>query len=86
MRHVKDGLYSIVVLVFIIAAMTLVSGCAQIGEAVEQAAVLNDEALNKAEFTICNAASVGSVKRRYNTPELIETWQRLCNDSSAFTP
>lgn len=55
-----------------------VSGCAQIAN---KAADINDEALLSAEFTICNAASTGSIQRRYNTQELLKARQTICAKS-----
>lgn len=72
-------------IIILILALSATS-CAQIGQAVGVGAQANDEALSSAEFVICNAASVGSVKRRYNTQERVDTWQKLCNDQSKFTP
>ena len=42
-----------------------------------------DEGLANAEFFVCEAASVGSVKRRYGTSEeRAEAWRTLCRRDS----
>ena len=57
------------------------TGCSTIGKVVDRAADVNDEALLSAEFTICNAASIGSIERRYNTIELLNARKVLCDKS-----
>lgn len=38
-----------------------------------------DEGLVNAEWFVCNAASVGSVQRRYGkSPDLAAAWRQLC--------
>ena len=54
--------------------------------AIDKAAQANDEALKAAEFTVCQGASVGSVKRRFNTDELSKLWRKLCDQEQGFTP
>lgn len=59
------------------------------GEAVRntlagQGAVVADAALENAEWAICNAASIGSVMRRYGQdPALSEAYSTLCVPSRA---
>jgi len=54
------------------------SGCATIGTAVEKGADANDSAVQAAEFTLCQGASVGSIRRAFGTrPEI---WRELCAD------
>jgi hypothetical protein len=46
--------------------------------AVKGAAAM-DEGLVNAEWWICNAASVGSIQRRYGkSPEMAAAWRQLC--------
>lgn len=70
----------------IIFLLLLTSGCSILERGVEKAAEANDKALSTAKFTICNGASIGSVKRRFNTPELAELWRKLCEENQGFTP
>lgn len=57
----------------------LLPGCAQLGIAVDKAADANDQALIDAEFVICNAASVGAIERRYNSKQLLNAREVICN-------
>lgn len=53
----------------------------------ERGAEAYDEALDTAEFTQCNAASVGSVFRRYGADkELWDSWKTICRRSNAYDP
>lgn len=70
----------------IIMLLTLVTGCSTIERAIDGAAQANDKALNTAHFTVCNGASIGSIRRKFNTPELSELWRKLCEDKQGFTP
>ncbi|MCG8607892.1 hypothetical protein MJD09_23265 [bacterium] len=45
-----------------------------------------DEGLTNAEWFLCQAASVGSVKRRYgSSPERSKAYMDLCNATSTLT-
>ena len=72
--------------IIIVSSIFMLSGCSTVGKIASYAAQANDDALTSAEFTICNAASVGSIKRKFNTPEKVEVWKELCNDRSNFEP
>lgn len=69
-----------------VAAVLLVAGCGftQAGTAFKAGAVAKgakayDEGLANAEFFVCNAASVGSVQRRYGrSADMAATWRALC--------
>ncbi len=63
-------------IVLVIALFT--SGCATFGVIQQRAAMLNDEAIDGAIFTICYAASVGSVRRKFNSPDAIKRYNELC--------
>jgi len=69
-----------------LAIATILSGCAGISSIVDRAANINDKALEAAEFSICQGASIGSVKRRFNTPELARLWQDFCREGQGFIP
>ena len=56
----------------------LSSGCSMLGKVVDAGGEVNDKALVTSEVTICRAASVGSVLRRYNTPEKAKACLTLC--------
>ena len=68
-----------------LAVLILLTGCSSIESFVGKAAEVNDEALKVAEFSICQAASVGSVKRRFHTPELARLWRDFCNEEQGFS-
>lgn len=76
MENIKNTALFIVLIVVLSAAL---SGCSTIAQITDKAANVNDEALVAAEFTICSAASVGAVQRRYNTQELIEARKVICD-------
>lgn len=73
-------------LLIAIIVLLSVSGCSTIQKLTDYAAAANDEAVTSAEFTICNAASVGSIKRKFNTADKVKTWKELCNDKTDFEP
>lgn len=61
------------------AAALLLSGCAYTDLIADRAAEASDSALEASEWTVCRAASVGAVLRRYGTsPERMEAWRLLC--------
>lgn len=60
---------------FSILLFTL-SGCSATVAVVEKGAEINDSALEAAEFTICQAASIGAIQRRYGDSP--ERWNALC--------
>jgi hypothetical protein len=70
----------------VLLAVLILSGCAVLDPLIGKAAKVNDGALKAAEFSICNGASIGSVKRRFNTPELAKLWRELCEEKQGFTP
>lgn len=68
----------------VVFALTL-TGCAAFDVATGKAANINDEALNAAEWTICYAASIGAIRRKYSTPDKAKVWRELCS-TGEFTP
>lgn len=64
----------------------LLPGCETLNMVTEQAAKVNDQALKNAEFTVCQGASIGSIRRRFNTPELAELWRKMCTEQQGFKP
>lgn len=68
-----------------ILALTL-SGCSAITRMAEKGATANDEAVSIAMFTLCQGASVGAIKREFNTAERAEIWAKLCDKSTALLP
>ena len=65
-------------LVCVFLVVLLSSGCSMVSKVVDAGGEVNDKALVTSEVTICRAASVGSVLRRYNTPEKAKAWITLC--------
>lgn len=88
----RDGrglIASIGITVLTMAAIVLLSGCAQYtagsAAALDLGATVNDEALIAAEIVICRAASVGAVERRFmRSQEDWETWNRMCRNDDAL--
>lgn len=64
-------------------SLTLISGCSTIQNYIGKVADANDEAIKAAEFAICKGASVGSVLRRYDTPEKAKAWADLCESKNS---
>lgn len=69
-----------------VAAITLAScGFTQTGDFVRETVAVKgaqamDEGLVNAEWFVCNAASIGSVKRRYGkSAKLADAYTALCN-------
>jgi hypothetical protein len=57
----------------------LLTGCASLDYAADRGADVSDGALEAGEWTICRAASVGAVLRRYGTdPARMAAWQAMC--------
>ena len=56
----------------------LLSGCSIVDKAVVVGAKANDELVDGSITTICNAASVGSIKRKFNTKQMKDVWNELC--------
>ena len=74
--------------ILLVGVLVSLSGCSIIGKLASAAGDASDEALASAEFTICNAATVGSILRRYDTLEEARVWQSLClpNVKDVLTP
>lgn len=56
----------------------LLSGCSMLDKAVDVGAKANDELVDNSITTICNIASVGSIKRKFNTKQMKDIWNELC--------
>lgn len=69
------------ILIMLIVVIVL-SGCASLSNALNFAGDVNDKALMSAEATICRAASIGSISRRYNTEAKAKAWKELCTDDN----
>lgn len=54
------------------------SACSAFDKVIDKGAEANDEAIRVSLTTICQGASVGSVKRQFNTPELVKLYNQLC--------
>ena len=65
-----------------VAAVVLLAGCAEF-QAVKSGvgfygAQASDETLDSAIWTICKASPVGAIGRRFNTPQLAQSWAMMC--------
>lgn len=67
-------------------ATSSLSACSTMGRLADIGKEVNDEALKTSEFTICKAASVGSIVRRFNTKELATAWINLCASPNTLPP
>lgn len=54
------------------------TACSAFDKVIDKGAEANDEAIRVSLTTICQGASVGSVKRQFNTPELVKLYNQLC--------
>ena len=66
--------------------LLLLSGCASIEQFIDSAGDANDRALIAAETTMCRAASVGSILRRYDSDEKAKAWKDLCTKDNKSVP
>ncbi|MFQ5741996.1 MAG: hypothetical protein ACE5HV_00225 [Acidobacteriota bacterium] len=66
-------------LTLLLGVLVIVSACEFLGIAKQKGAEFYDKALTETEWFMCNAASIGSIKRRYGTdPERAKTYNDLC--------
>lgn len=68
--------------ILIILMLLLLSGCSTAGRILDAGGEINDSALVAAEATICRAASIGSILRKYDTEEKARAWKELCTQES----
>lgn len=61
-------------------------GCSTIERIADYGAAANDEAVDTSVFTLCQAASIGSIRRKFDTQDKVETWQNLCSVEKEFKP
>lgn len=73
-------------LLLVSVAMLFLSGCAVLGRIADYGAAANTEAVETSVFTICNGASIGAIRRQFDTPEKVQTWKTLCADDTDFSP
>ena len=66
--------------IILLIAVSIMAGCSTFDQSVRpKVAAVYDRALESAETTICNDASVGSVKRRYwGSKERAREWANIC--------
>ena len=65
----------------------LLSGCAFSGEAIQRGTEVADTAVDAALFTLCRAATIGSIRRRFgNSEEQLAAYAVLCEEGSDVTP
>ncbi len=74
----------IIIMPLVLFAVAVLSGCGQ-GVAIRNAgAVAEDQLIDTAEWSICNAASVGSVRRKYGSDEeKAAAWRVICRSGDA---
>lgn len=91
MRAGAGCLISFLSLAALFALTVLLTGCAGYGAVksgvASYGAKAADESRMAAEWTICNAISVGAWKRAYGAnPEKADAWRRLCAEELTATP
>lgn len=64
----------------------LLPGCSTLSSLLNTASEANDNALLAAEVTICRAASIGSILRRYDSDAKARAWKELCTQDNKSTP
>lgn len=69
----------------LICLIPFVMSCSTIDRLLEKGAEANDAMLKGAEVINCEAASIGSIRRKFNTPELAAMWNAMCGAKQGFT-
>lgn len=72
----------------LIAASSTVTGCASVasffGTAAEKGAQAADLELASTEWGMCNAATIGAVRRKFGkSPDLAAAYNKLCSEGDA---
>lgn len=70
-------------LFIVAAALLILGGCSTINRAIQWGAAANDEAVIGAREVKCKIATVGSIRREYNTPDLIRAYNLECGKTLA---
>lgn len=60
----------------------LLTGCSTLDTVIQTGAEANDTAVQAAEFTLCQGASIGAIRRAYGDRPAI--WRELCSDNFSF--
>jgi len=55
-----------------------VTSCGMFQQIATKGAEASDDVLRDAIWVICNASPVGAVKRKFDTPELVQAYNTLC--------
>ena len=65
----------------LILLLFVLGGCASLAPILKAGAEVNDEAIEAAAFTLCYAASVGSMRRSFTPEEREQLWATFqCSD------
>lgn len=86
MLNLNDKRVKTVKKLILLAALLALPGCSTVAKIADYGAAANDEAVNTSVFTICQAASVGAIRRHFDTEDKVQTWQDLCSAGEAFKP
>lgn len=72
------------ILIVLLISLLSLTGCAEwkaaksaVGNYGQQAA---DESVDVTLWSLCNAETVGSIRRKFNTKEKMDTYNDLCSD------
>ena len=86
MSWIKLHLKPLMMAVATIAILMVLGGCSTIERIVDYGAVANTKAVESSVFTICSGASIGAIRRQFDTQDKVETWKKLCNSENSFEP
>jgi len=74
--------------VILILLCLVMGGCAALDTVKSKGAEMSDAMIESSLWNICYAASVGSVRRKFNTPDDIRRYNELCKgvDNAVLEP
>lgn len=89
MAEIRAFILHAILLGTIFTLIALLAGCAEWtavkAGAASHGAQASDAALEASVWEICYASPVGAIRRRFQSSEDVQAWQRLCRESS-FSP
>ena len=87
-RTRNDFIFMITMIILFSAVGSMLTGCAALDMVKSKGAELSDEMIETSIWNICQAATVGSVRRKFKTPEDIRIYNEMCKtmDNSVLVP
>ena len=80
-EHERRFVNTILLAVMLTLTLMLLGGCTTINRAIQWGAAANDTALEASEKTMCEVASVRSVRERFSTQAEREAYNALCGNT-----